>query len=99
MVKSIDDLVKCCMMDIMPRMPVIADYFGLDNVDHLSIILGVYQGMIKIKGMDKSILEKAYKKNELDKLIHLKGLIRQKEETHQVQINQLKVEISRLAHL
>ena len=70
MVKSIDDLVKCCMMDIMPRMPVIADYFGLDNVDHLSIILGVYQGMIKIKGMDKSILEKAFKKNELDKLIH-----------------------------
>ena len=65
MVKSIDDLVKCCMMDIMPRMPVIADYFGLDNVDHLSIILGVYQGMIKIKGMDKSILEKAYKKMNL----------------------------------
>ena len=52
MVKSIDDLVKCCMMDIMPRLPVIADYFGLDNVDHLSIILGLYQGMIKIKGMD-----------------------------------------------
>ena len=70
MVKTIDDLVKCCMMDIMPRMPVIADYFGLDNVDHLSIILGVYQGMIKIKGMDKSIIEKAFKKKELDKLIH-----------------------------
>jgi hypothetical protein len=32
-------------------------------------------------------------------LIHLKGLIRQKEEAHQVQINQLKVEINRLAHL
>jgi hypothetical protein len=65
MVKSIDDLVKCCMMDIMPRMPVIADYFGLDNVDHLSIILGSYQGMIKIKRMDKSIFENAYKKMNL----------------------------------
>ncbi len=70
MVKTIDDLVKRCMMDIMPRMPVIADYFELDNVDHLSIILGVYQGMIKIKGMDKATIEKAFKKNELDKLIH-----------------------------
>jgi hypothetical protein len=70
MVKTIDDLVKCCMLDIMPRMPVIADYFGLDNVDHLSIILGVYQGMIKIKGMNEDIVGKAYKKNELDKLIH-----------------------------
>ncbi len=43
-------------------MPVIADYFGLDNVAHLSIILGLYQGMIKLKEMDKSIIEKAYKK-------------------------------------
>ena len=26
--------------------------------------------MLKIKGMDKSIVEKAFKKNQLDKLIH-----------------------------
>ena len=70
MVKTIDDLVKCCVLDTMPTMPVIADYFGLDNIENLSIILGLYQGMIKIKGMDKSIIENAYKKNELDKLIH-----------------------------
>jgi hypothetical protein len=70
MVKTINDLVKYCMQDKMPTIPVIADYFGLDNIAHLSIILGLYQGMIKIKGMDKSIIEKAYKKNELDKLIH-----------------------------
>ena len=70
MVKTIDDLFKYCMQDKMPTMPVIADYFGLDNVAHLNIILGLYQGMIKIKGMDKAIIEKAYKKNELDKLIH-----------------------------
>ncbi len=56
------DLVKYCMQDIMPTIPVIADYFGLDNVDHLGIILGLYQGMIKIKGMDKSIVEKAFSK-------------------------------------
>ena len=70
MPKTIDDLVKCCMLDTMPPMPVIADYFGFDNVDHLSIILGLYQGMIKINGMDKDIIEKAFKINKLDKLIH-----------------------------
>ncbi len=62
MVKTIDDLVKCCMLDSMPTMPVIADHFGFDNVEHLSIILGLYQGMIKIKGMDKDVIEKAFKK-------------------------------------
>ncbi len=70
MPKTIDDLVKCCMLDIIPPLPVIADYFGLGNIDNLDIILGLYQGMIKIKGMDKSTVEKAYKNNELDKLIH-----------------------------
>ncbi len=58
------------MLDIMPPLPVIADYFGLDNIDNLDIILGLYQGIIKIKEMDKSTVEKAYKLNQLDKLIH-----------------------------
>ncbi len=70
MTKTIDDLVNCCMLDTIPPMPVIADYFGFDNVENLSIILGLYQGMIKINGMDKTIIEKAFKKNQLDKLIH-----------------------------
>ena len=39
MPKTIDDLVKCCILYIMPHLPVIADYFGLDNIDNLSIIL------------------------------------------------------------
>ncbi len=70
MLKTIDDLVKCCMLDFMPPLPIIADYFGLDHIDHLDIILGLYQGMIKIKGLDKSTVEKAYKTNQLDMLIH-----------------------------
>ena len=70
MTKTIDLLVESCMTDLLPPVPVIADYFGLNNIDNLSIILGLYQGMIKIKGMDKSIIEKAFKKKELDKLIH-----------------------------
>ena len=70
MPKTIDDLLKCCMLDIIPPVPVVADYFGLDNTDNLDVILGIYQGMLKIKGMDKSIVEKAFKNNQLDKLIH-----------------------------
>ncbi len=61
MVKTIDDLFKYCMQDKMPSMPVIADYFGLDNVDHLSIILGLYQGMIKIKEWINLLLKKHIK--------------------------------------
>ena len=57
MPKTIDDLVTCCMLDSRPPMPVFVDYFGLDNIDNLSIILGLYQGMIKIKGMNKTIIE------------------------------------------
>ena len=70
MPKTIDYLLKCCMLDIIPPVPVVADYFGLDNTDNLDVILGIYQGMLKIKGMDKSIVEKAFKTNQLDKLIH-----------------------------
>ncbi len=71
MPKTINDLVECCMLDSMPLLHVIVDYFGFDNVDDLSIILGwLYQGMIKIKGMDKYIIERAFWKNRLDKLIH-----------------------------
>ncbi len=62
MTKTIDDIVKCCMLDSMPTMPVIADYFGFDNVEDLRIILRLYQGVIKIEGMDKDIIEKAFKK-------------------------------------
>ena len=70
MPKTIDDLLNCCLLDIIPPLPVVSDFFGLHNVEHLNIILGIYQGMLKIKGMDKSIVEKAFKKNQLDKLIH-----------------------------
>jgi hypothetical protein len=67
MPKTIDNFVKRCMLDIMPPLQVIADYFGLDNIDNLDIILGFYQGMINIKGMVKSTIEKAYKTNKLSK--------------------------------
>ncbi len=41
MVKTIDDLEKCCMLDVVPTLPVITDYFDLVNVELLDIILGL----------------------------------------------------------
>ncbi len=73
MTKTIDLLVESCMADEFPPVPVIADYFGWNNAsndEYISIILGLYQGMIKINGMNKDKVEKAFKTNQLDKLIH-----------------------------
>ena len=60
MPKTIDDLVNICEMDTLPCIPVIADYFGLQNCNENSIpiILGIYQKMLKPKpfgfGIDKN---------------------------------------------
>ena len=76
MPKTIDDLVNICEMDTLPCIPVIADYFGLQNCNENSIpiILGVYQKMLKPQpfgfGIDKNKIEKAFLENNLDELIH-----------------------------
>ena len=69
--KTIDILYKWCMDDVIPPVSVIHDYFNLSNHDNLDTILGLYQGMFKCWNMKKSTVEKAFKKNELDKLIHV----------------------------
>ena len=60
MTKTIDMLIEACMADIFPTTPAIADCFGWENVnndEHLSIILGLYQGMIKRnRGQEKGTL-------------------------------------------
>jgi hypothetical protein len=58
------------MLDIMPPMPVLADFFWLDNIENLDIILGLYQGMMTIKEMDKSFVGMAFQINQLDRSIH-----------------------------
>ena len=73
MTKTIDLLVKACIEDIFPPLPAIVDYFGFANAandENLSIVLGLYQYMIKLKGMNKNIIEEAFHNNQLDKLIH-----------------------------
>ena len=73
MPKTIDLLEKACTLDVIPPLPVLADYFGLENMkneDNLCTILGLYQGLIKYNNMDKQIIEKAFQDNKLDNLIH-----------------------------
>ena len=72
--KTIDMLYECCMDDVIPPISVIHDYFNItnhNNDDNLSIILGLYIGMFKFRDMKKSTVEKAFKNNELDKLMHV----------------------------
>jgi hypothetical protein len=73
MSKTIDSLEECCLANVIPSIPVLADYFGLDNLsneDNTCIILGLYIKMLNIWNIKKDIIEKAFKNNELDKLIH-----------------------------
>ena len=75
MTKTIDNLVECCLQNIIPPIPVLADYFGWDNLhnyneDNICLILGLYIKMLNIWNIDKDIIEKAFINNELDKLIH-----------------------------
>ncbi len=75
MSKTIDDIVECCLAHVIPPIPVLADYFGWDNLhnyieDNICIILGLYIKMLNIWYIDKDIIEKAFRNNELDNLIH-----------------------------
>ena len=73
MSKTIDSLEECCLANVIPSVPVLADYFGLDNLsneDNIIVILGLYIKMLNIWNINKDIIEKAFKNNELDKLIH-----------------------------
>ena len=34
MPKTIDTLEECCLANVIPSVPVLADYFGLDNLSN-----------------------------------------------------------------
>ena len=73
MSKTIDMLEECCLANVIPSVPVLADYFGVDNLnneDNIIVILGLYIKMLNIWNIDKDIIENAFNNNELDKLIH-----------------------------
>ena len=73
MPKTIDTLEECCLENVIPSIPVLADYFGFDNLsneDNIIIILGLYIKMLISWNINKEVIEKAFKHNELDQLIH-----------------------------
>ena len=73
------DLIKCCIDDFLPSGSCKADYFPHDiSEENEEILLGIYQGMIKIIEHEKLKDEKtmiitfneAFKNNKLVELIH-----------------------------
>ena len=64
MPKTIDILVDCCVKNTIPPIPVLADYFGSENLynyneDDICVILGLYIKMLNSWNIDKAIIEKA----------------------------------------
>ena len=68
-----EGLIKCCLRDELPdRLGIIADYFNIDkfNEETFLILYGVYQEMIKYKGVDENLLHNCLLHNRLNELIH-----------------------------
>ena len=70
-------LVRHIYDDIIPNdyISVIVDYFNIENAsddDKIQIIFGLYQGLIKYKGVTADLLHKCSITNRLDELINKK---------------------------
>ena len=73
MVKTIDILFNIIEKNIPMTNSVLHDYFGNNNnYEIVSIILALYAGLIKIKGIPKKLIENCFITNRLDELIHKK---------------------------
>lgn len=72
--KTSDILYGCVLNGTRIDHPaVIVDFFG-KNVgdDHFNIIYGLYEDLVKNKGVTKEILYECFIGNQLDELIHTK---------------------------
>lgn len=74
MFKTIDSLFNACFNDDINSITngVIYDYFGIHNNNYITIIFGLYVGLIKIKQISKELIENCFYTNRLDELIHKK---------------------------
>ena len=54
--------------------PVMFDYFGqaADNDEHVGILMGVYEGLVRYKFVPAALLHNCYLTNRLDELIRVK---------------------------
>jgi hypothetical protein len=61
------------MRDELPRdLPTLADYFDLEDEAKACIILGVYEGLVKYRGVDADLLHNCLLTGRLNELIHKK---------------------------
>ena len=74
MTRTADLLFDCCIKDIYPPINVSVDYFGdtWENDEHESIVLGVYQGLVRRDRVSSDELHRHFLQNTLDDLIHSK---------------------------
>lgn len=71
--RTSDLLVEYCNKSQIPKEPsVICDYFEFGNNNNINLILNVYQGLVKYKGITSNTLDKALINNKLNELIHNK---------------------------
>ena len=72
MPKTSDSLIECCYLDLLPGVSVLVDYFGnaWNNTEHSCIVLGIYQGLVKRRGVTANVLQEHFLKNRLNELVH-----------------------------
>ena len=71
--RTSDLLVDYCWKSQIPKEPsVICDYFGFNNLENLNLILNIYQGLVKYKGITIDELYNALQTQKLNEFIHMK---------------------------
>ena len=73
--RTSDRLVEYCMLDMLPEdFPVLVDFFGVmwndGSEDDLCTILGLYQGLVKQRGVTADDLHDACLGDKVEELIH-----------------------------
>ena len=72
--RNSDDLVKACFRDLWPGNPTLVDFFGnaRNNDEKECVVLGVYQGLVKLRHVDSDMLHDHFMRNKLNELVHSK---------------------------
>ena len=77
MTNTAETLYDCCLSDEIPPLPVLNDYFGsARGMAEICLVLGVYQGLVKQKGLTKELQENCFRTDRLNELVHMKYMHR-----------------------
>jgi len=74
MTRTSDILIECAYTDDIPPLSVLVDYFGDDNLtnEKITIIFGLYVGLIKFGFTNSNELHKNFMNKSLDSFIRKK---------------------------